>query len=106
MADRPLFFPPILTVNMRRMKHRIVPALVFGLGILTLIVLSVVAAMWGLGDIYGTDADHFKLDTPEELPPKTTITVRVTNNIARLDSLKVQLIFHGLEPIAPERLAT
>lgn len=55
---------------------------------------------------YGTDADHFKLDTPEELAPKTTLTVRITNNIARLDSLKVQLIFHGLEPIAPERLAT
>jgi len=51
------------------------------------------------GSGYGTEADHFPLETPEELPPKTTITAIVTNAIARNDSLKVQIVFHGLEPI-------
>jgi len=48
---------------------------------------------------YGTEFDHFDLETPEELPPKTTITVHLTNNVQRLDSTQVQLVFHGLEPI-------
>jgi hypothetical protein len=48
---------------------------------------------------YGTDFDHFDLSCPEELAPKTTITVNLTNTIDRTDATTVQLIFHGLEPI-------
>ena len=42
-----------------------------------------------------------KLATPEELAPKTTISIIVTNTLLRTEGepLRVQVVFHGLEPI-------
>lgn len=52
---------------------------------------------------YGSDNDHFPLETPEELAPKTTITVFITNQVQRSDATTVQVIFHGLEPNVPTK---
>jgi hypothetical protein len=52
---------------------------------------------------YGSDNDHFPLETPEELAPKTTITVYITNQIQRTAATTVQVIFHGLEPDVPTK---
>jgi hypothetical protein len=50
------------------------------------------------GPGYGMAEDHFKLATPEELPPKTTITIEVVNQIQRTAATTIQFVFHGLEP--------
>ena len=49
------------------------------------------------GDMY----DWRDLPTPEELSPKTTVTVNVVNTILRAEGgpLRVQIVLHGLEPI-------
>jgi len=52
---------------------------------------------------YGTDYDHLALETPEELAPKTTITIQVVNQIQRTAATTIQFIFHGLEPIETAR---
>lgn len=50
---------------------------------------------------FGTVYDHIPLSTPQELSAKTTVTVKITNNVQRDSALQVQLVFHGLEPIGP-----
>jgi hypothetical protein len=52
-----------------------------------------------LANAYGTDCHRFELETPEELAPKTTITVKATTILQRLDRTRLQIVFHGLEPI-------
>jgi hypothetical protein len=46
---------------------------------------------------YGSDNDHFLLETPEEIPAKTTIHIEVVNQIERSAETVVQFIFHGAE---------
>ncbi len=49
----------------------------------------------------GSYTDWIKLPTPEELAPKTTVSVIITNTLLRTEGepLVVQVVFHGLEPI-------
>lgn len=52
----------------------------------------------------GREDDWLELPTPEELAPKTTVTIIVTNEILREegDVLNVQIVLHGLEPIGKD----
>lgn len=43
-----------------------------------------------------------QLAAPIDLAPKTAVTIRVTNAIQRTDSIKVQVLFHGVEPVVGE----
>lgn len=49
----------------------------------------------------GSGDDWIDLPTPEELAPKTTVTVIITNTILRAQGevLNIQIVLHGLEPI-------
>ena len=49
----------------------------------------------------GSGADWLDLPTPEELAPKTTISIIVTNTYLRAigEPVRIQIVFHGLEPI-------
>lgn len=42
---------------------------------------------------------YLDLAAPIELAPKTALTVRITNATPRSDSIKVQVVFHGVEPL-------
>lgn len=52
----------------------------------------------------GSADDWLELPTPEELAPKTTVTIIVTNTILRPVGgvLNVQIVLHGLEPIGDD----
>ena len=52
----------------------------------------------------GSYTDWLELPTPEELAPKTTVTIIVTNTILRAegDVLNIQIVLHGLEPIGED----
>lgn len=49
----------------------------------------------------GSYNDWLTLPTPEELKPKTTVSIIVTNTLLRTEGepLRVQIVLHGLEPI-------
>jgi hypothetical protein len=51
--------------------------------------------------MHGSGYNLIKLATPEELSPKTTVTIKITNTILRAEGgpLRIQTVLHGLEPI-------
>lgn len=52
----------------------------------------------------GSGDDWLDLPTPEELAPKTTVTIKVINTYLRAVGgvLNVQIVLHGLEPIGDD----
>jgi len=49
---------------------------------------------------------YLDLAAPIDLEPKTAVTIRVINATLRTDSIKVQVVFHGVEPIIDGGIAT
>jgi hypothetical protein len=53
---------------------------------------------------YGSLGDQPDTPSPVELAPKTTITVKAVNGITRDSSIKILVVFAGVEPIKPDSI--
>jgi len=51
---------------------------------------------------YGSLGDQPDTPSPVELSPKTTVTVKAINGITRDASIKILVVFAGVEPIKPD----